>query len=162
MERTIREIRGEAKPVEEAKPEIHLGLPAFIPEDYMPDVHRRLVTYKRLSMASKDEDIEKIREEIVDCYGHVPPQVENLLDVIGIRNLLAVVKGKKMVYDGKNMFIDFSRESPVNPSRIIELSRRKVAGIKLTPDFKLRVFMPDLGASDITRQAKELLNLLVN
>jgi transcription-repair coupling factor (superfamily II helicase) len=162
MERTIREIRGEARPVEEAKPEIHLGLPAFIPEDYMPDVHRRLVTYKRLSMASGDEDIEKIREEIVDCYGHVPPQVENLLDVIGIRNLLAVVKGKKMVYDGKNMFIDFSRESPVNPSRIIELSRRKVAGIKLTPDFKLSVFMPDLGASDITRQAKELLNLLVN
>ena len=162
MERTIREIRGEARPAEEAKPEIHLGLPAFIPEDYMPDVHRRLVIYKRLSMASRDEDIERIREEIVDCYGYVPPQVENLFDVIGIRNLLAVVKGKKMVYDRKNMLIDFSRESPVNPSRIIELSRRKVAGIKLTPDFKLSVFMPDLGASDITRQAKELLKLLVN
>ncbi len=162
MERTIREIRGEPRPVEEAKPEIHLGLPAFIPEDYMPDVHRRLVTYKRLSMASTDEDIEKVREEIVDCYGYVPPQVENLFDVIGIRNLLAVVKGKKMVYDGKNMLIDFSRESPVNASRIIELSRRKAAGMKLTPDFKLSVFMPDLRAGDITRQAKELLMLLVN
>jgi transcription-repair coupling factor (superfamily II helicase) len=162
MERTIREIRGEPRPVEEAKPEIHLGLPAFIPEDYMPDVHRRLVTYKRLSMASTDEDIEKVREEIVDCYGYVPPQVENLFDVIGIRNLLAVVKGKKMVYDGRNMLIDFSRESPVSPSRIIELSRRKAAEMKLTPDFKLSVFMPDLRAGDITRQAKELLMLLVN
>jgi len=162
MERTIREIRGEARPVEEAKPEIHLGLPAFIPEDYMPDVHRRLVTYKRLSMASTDEDTEKIREEIVDCYGFVPPELENLFEVIGIRNLLAVVKGKKMVYDGGNMLIDFSRESPVNPSRIIELARKKMAGIKLTPDFKLSVFMPDLRASDITRQAKELLKLLVN
>ena len=162
MERTIREIRGEERPVEEAKPEIHLGLPAFIPEDYMPDVHRRLITYKRLSMASTDEDIEKIREEIVDCYGYVPPQVENLFDAIGIRNLLAVAKGKKMVYDGENMLIDFTRESPVNPSRIIELSRSKLAGIKLTPDFRLSVFMPDLGAKDITRQAKELLMLLVN
>jgi hypothetical protein len=67
-----------------------------------------------------------------------------------------------MVYDGRNMLIDFSRESPVSPSRIIELSRRKAAGMKLTPDFKLSVFMPDLRASDITRQAKELLMLLVN
>ena len=63
-------------------------------------------------------------------------ELENLFEVIGIRNLLAVVKGKKMVYDGKNMLIDFSRESPVNPSRIVELSRKKMAGIKLTPDFK--------------------------
>jgi len=72
-----------------------LGLPAFIPEDYMPDVHRRLVTYKRLSLASTDEDIEKIREEIVDCYGFVPPELENLFEAIGIRNLLAVVKGRR-------------------------------------------------------------------
>ena len=121
MERTIREIKGEARPIEEAKPEIHLGLPAFIPEDYMPDVHRRLITYKRLSMASTDEEIEKIREEIVDCHGFVPPEVENLLEVISIRNLLAVVKGKKMVYDGTKHADRFSRESPVNPSRIIEL-----------------------------------------
>ena len=162
MERTIREIRGEARPIEEAKPEIHLGLPAFIPEDYMPDVHRRLITYKRLSMAATDEEIEKIREEIVDCYGYVPPQVINLLDVISIRNLLAVVKGKKMVYDGQNMLVDFSRESPVNPSRIIELSRSKLAGIKLTPDFKISISMPDLSVSDITKQARELLKLLVN
>ncbi|MGZ3594661.1 MAG: transcription-repair coupling factor [Syntrophales bacterium] len=162
MERTIREIKGEEKPVEDAKPEIHLGLPAFIPEDYMPDVHRRLVTYKRLSMASCDEDVENIRDEIVDCYGFVPPVLENLFAVIGIRNLLAVVKGKKMVYDGENMLIDFSRESPVNPSRIVELAGKKMKGIKLTPDFKLSVFMPGLRASNITRQAKELLKLLVN
>ncbi|MGO9214252.1 MAG: transcription-repair coupling factor [Syntrophales bacterium] len=162
MERTIREIKGEEKPVEDAKPEIHLGLPAFIPEDYMPDVHRRLVTYKRLSMASSDEDVEKIREEIVDCYGFVPSQLENLFQVIGIRNLLTVVKGKKMVYDGKNMLIDFSRESPVNPSRIVELARKKMEGIRLTRDFKLSVLMPGLRAGDVTRQAKELLRLLIN
>jgi transcription-repair coupling factor (superfamily II helicase) len=162
MERTIGEIKGEERPVEEAKPEIHLGLPAFIPEDYMPDVHRRLVTYKRLSLASTDEDIEKIREEIVDCYGLVPPELENLFEAIGIRNLLAVVKGKKMVYDGKNMQIEFTRESPVNPARIVELARKKMEGMKLTPDLKLSVFMPDLRASDITRQTRELLKLLVN
>jgi transcription-repair coupling factor (superfamily II helicase) len=162
MERTIREIRGEKMPEDEAKPEIHLGLPAFIPEDYMPDVHRRLVTYKRLSIAATDEELSKIREEIIDCYGFVPSEMENLFEVISIRNLLKMIRGKKMGYDGKNLFIDFHQNSPVNPSTIVELSRKKVKGVKLTPDFKLTIFMPDLRENEITRQAKELLQKLSN
>ena len=162
MERTIREIKGEKMPEEEAKPEINLGLPAYIPEDYMPDKHRRLVTYKRLSMADTDEDLSKIREEIIDCYGFVPSEVENLFEVISIRNMLKVIRGKKMGYDGKNILIDFHRDSPVNPSKIIELSRKKVKGVRLTPDFKLTVFMPDLQAHEIKIHAKELLQKLSN
>jgi transcription-repair coupling factor (superfamily II helicase) len=162
MERTIREIKGEKVPEDEAKPEIHLGLPAFIPEDYMPDVHRRLVTYKRLSIASTDEDLSQIREEIMDCYGFIPSEVENLFEVISVRNMLKVIRGKKMGYDGQYLFIDFHRDSPVNPSKIVELSRKKVKGVKLTPDFKLSCFMPDLRTNEITRQSKELIQKLIN
>ena len=162
MERTVREIKGEKMPEEEAKPEIHLGLPAFIPEDYMPDVHRRLVTYKRLSIAATDEDLSQIREEIMDCYGFVPSEVENLFEVISIRNMLKVIRGKKMGYDGQYLFIDFHRDSPVNPSKIVELSRKKAKGVKLTPDFKLSYFMPDLRTNEITRQSKELIQKLIN
>ncbi|HYA15301.1 MAG TPA: transcription-repair coupling factor [Syntrophales bacterium] len=162
MERTIREIKGEKMPEDEAKPEIHLGLPAFIPEDYMPDVHRRLVTYKRLSMASTDEDLSRIREEIMDCYGFVPFEVENLLEVISIRNMLKVIRGKKMGYDGQSLFIDFHRDSPVNPSKIVELSRKKARGVKLTPDLKLIYFMPDLRTNEIIRQSRELIQKLIN
>ncbi len=162
MERTIREIKGEKIPEDEAKPEIHLGLPAFIPEDYMSDVHRRLVTYKRLSIAATDEELSKIREEIIDCYGFVPSEVENLFEVISIRNLLKVIRGKKMGYDGQYLFIDFHRDSPVNPSKIVDLSRKKAKGVKLTPDFKLTYFMPDLSTNEITRQSRELIQKLIN
>ena len=160
MERTIREIKGEKMPEKEAKPELNLGLPAFIPEDYMPDVQRRLVTYKRLSIAVTDEDMINIKEEIIDCYGFIPPEVENLFELIHIRNLLAAIRGKKMRYDGKNMCIDFHPDSPVNPSKIVELTRKKGKGVTLSPDFKLTVFMPDLRAREITGQAKELLQRL--
>lgn len=162
MEKTIREIKGEKIPEDEVKPEIHLGLPAYIPEDYMPDKHRRLVTYKRLSTASTDEDLSKIREEIIDCYGFIPSEVENLFESISIRNLLKVIRGKKMGYNGENMLIEFHRDSPVNPSKIIELFRKKAKGVKLTPDFKLTVSMPALCAHEITVQAKELLQKLMN
>jgi transcription-repair coupling factor (superfamily II helicase) len=160
MEKTIRELKGEKMPEKEVKPEIHLGLPAFIPEGYIPDVHRRLVTYKRLSMAGTDEDLIKIKEELIDCYGSIPLEVENLFDVIYVRNLLATIRGKKMRYDGEKMYIDFHPESPMNPSKIVELTRRK--GVALSPDFKLTVFMPDLRAREITEQAMTLLRSLIN
>ncbi|MBN2438308.1 MAG: transcription-repair coupling factor [Deltaproteobacteria bacterium] len=157
MEKAIREIKGEPAPEEEIRPEIHLGVPAFIPEAYMADEHRRLVTYKRISLAATDEDLDGIREELLDCYGPVPPEVGNLLAVIAIRNLLQGLKGRKMGYDGRAMSVFLQEKSPVDPVRIIEMYRRKIRGVQLTPDFKLTVPMPGLEGLEILARARELL-----
>ncbi|HLE17313.1 MAG TPA: hypothetical protein VI728_03405, partial [Syntrophales bacterium] len=86
--------------------------------------------------------------------------VENLLDVLGIKNLLYRLRGKKMGYDKKNMVITFHRESNVNPAMIVKLSREKWPGIRLTPDFQLYVPMPALKKEEVLREAKELLRAL--
>ena len=160
MEKAIREIKGEPAPEEEVRPEIHLGIPAFIPEAYMVDEHRRLVTYKRVSLSATDEDLDGIRDELLDCYGLVPPEVENLLAVIGIRNLLKGLKGRKMGYDGRAMSVFLQEKSPVDPVRIIEMYRRKIRGVQLTPDFKLTIPMPGLEGPEILTRARELLREL--
>jgi len=161
MEKTIRELKGETIE-EEIKPEINLGLPAFIPEDYMSDVVRRLVTYKRLSLAANDEELSEIKEELIDSFGFIPPELTNLLEVISLRNILKHLKSRKMEYDGKAMFILFQETSPIEATKIIELSRKKMKGIRLTPDFKLSVPMPFLHREEIIRHAKGLLQALMN
>jgi transcription-repair coupling factor (superfamily II helicase) len=161
MEKAIREIKGEPAPEEEVRPEIHLGIPAFIPEAYMADEHRRLVTYKRVSLSESDGDLDAIRNELLDCYGPIPREVENLLAVIGIRNLLKGLKGRKMGYDGKAMSVFLQEKSPVNPVRIIEMYRGKIRGVHLTPDFKLTVPMPGLEGPEILTRARELLRELM-
>ncbi|MBU2227748.1 MAG: transcription-repair coupling factor [Proteobacteria bacterium] len=160
MEKAIRELKGEPAPEEEVKPEIHLGIPAFIPESYMADEHRRLVTYKRVSLAASDEELAGIRAELMDCYGLVPPEVDNLLAVIGIRNLLKTLKGKRMGYDGKVMSVFLRENSPIDPARIVELYRRKVKGVQLTPDLKLTIPTPGLKGEEILGRARELLQSL--
>jgi len=160
MDKAIREIKGEPAPEEEVRPEIHLGIPAFIPESYMADEHRRLVTYKRVSLASTDEELDGIRDELLDCYGLVPLEVENLLAVIGIRNLLKSLKGRKMGYDGKAMSVFLQEKSPVDPVRIMEMYRRKVRGVQLSPDLKLTIPMPGLEGSAVLARARELLQEL--
>jgi transcription-repair coupling factor (superfamily II helicase) len=160
MEKTIREIKGEKVVEEEALPEIQLGISAFIPEEYVQDVHQRLVLYKRISLAGDTEDLDRIGDELKDCYGPLPENVENLLGVINIRNLLKPVKGKKMGYDGKYLYIYFRNTSPIDPAKIIALYRKKTRELRFTPDYKLFVPVPGLAGTEILKQALALLKML--
>jgi transcription-repair coupling factor (superfamily II helicase) len=160
MEKTVREIKGEKIEEEELMPEIQLGISAFIPEEYVQDVHQRLVLYKRISMAENDEQLDQIKSELQDCYGNLPPFAENLLRVISIRNGLKPLKGKKMGYDGKYMYIFFRNNSPVDPLKIIALYRKKIKELRFTPDYKLFVPAPKLSETEILAQADLLLKML--
>jgi transcription-repair coupling factor (superfamily II helicase) len=160
MEKTIRELKGEPMPEEEVRPEINLGLPAFIPADYMPDERQRLVSYKRISLAAADEDIAALRGELTDLYGYVPAEVDNLFEVIRIKNLLKPLKGKKISYDGQNLMVAFHEKSPVDPAKLIELARKKIRGMRLTPDYRLFLPMPGLSGDEVVGQAKKLLQTL--
>jgi transcription-repair coupling factor (superfamily II helicase) len=160
MEKTIRELKGEPMPEDELRPEINLGLAAFIPAEYMPDEHQRLVTYKRMSVAASEQELSEIRNELIDLYGFVPPEAEHLFEIIRIKHLLKAIKGKKMGYDGKNLFIFFHEKSPVDPAKLIELSRNKLKGMRLTPDYKLYLSAPNLTGEAIIRAARGLLSAL--
>ena len=160
MERAVRELRGEKMPEAEIKPEIHLGLAAFIPDSYVPDTHRRLVTYKKLSMAPADEDLLETREEMLDCYGPLPPEVQNLIEVISLRNLMKGLMAEKMEYDGRNMILVIHKSSPIDPLKLIELSRKKWKGMRFTPDHRLFIPMPDLHEGQVIEAAKGLLEEL--
>jgi transcription-repair coupling factor (superfamily II helicase) len=62
-----------------------------------------------------------------------------------------------MGYDGKNLLIFFHEKSPVDPAKLIELSRKKFKGMRLTPDYKLYLPLPNLAGDAIIREAKGLL-----
>ena len=150
LESTIRELKGGASAVEEeVRPEIHLGIPAYIPEAFMPDMNRRLTLYKRISLAATDEDLSAIRGEIEDTCGFVALPTENLLQVIGLRNLLKPIRVKKLDYDGQTIVIAFHPGSPLDPVRIIQMTQKKHRRARFTPDLKLHLPAPGLASDAI-------------
>jgi len=157
MEKTIRELKGEPMPEEDIRPEINLGLTAFIPAEYMADEHQRLITYKRISTAASDEELSEIKDELTDLYGFIPPEAERLFEVIRVKYLLKSLKGKKMGYDGKHLSIFFHEKSPVDPAKLLGLSRKKFKGMRLTPDYKLYLPLPNLAGDDILSEVRGLL-----
>jgi len=160
MERAVRELRGEKAPEAEIKPEIHLGIAAFVPDNYVPDPHRRLVTYKKLSMAASDEELAEMRDEMQDCYGPLPREVESLVGVISLRNLMKGLMAEKMEYDGHHMILAIHRSSPIDPLRLVALAKKKWKGMRFTPDHRLYVPMPDLPEGQVIEAAKGLLGEL--
>ncbi len=78
---------GEIEPETELDPgvEVDLGEAALLPDDYIPDVHLRLVFYKRITNAESAADLEALSEEIVDRFGALPDSARRLLAVAGIK-----------------------------------------------------------------------------
>ncbi len=84
LEETIEELRGKAIRAD-VDPEIRLPIPARLPEAYVASVNQRLVLYKRLSSCRDDAEVDGIRDELLDRFGALPVEAQNLLEVIRLK-----------------------------------------------------------------------------
>ncbi|HSW19621.1 MAG TPA: transcription-repair coupling factor [Ramlibacter sp.] len=118
--------------------EINLHAPALLPDDYCGDVHLRLSFYKKLATAKTPEQIDNLLEEIVDRFGKLPPQAQNLVDVHRLRVLARPYGVVKVDAAPGVIHITFKANPPVDPMRIIELVQKN-RHIKLAGNEKLRI-----------------------
>jgi transcription-repair coupling factor (superfamily II helicase) len=156
LEEAVSSLKGEER-VERVEPEIKLRIPAFIPEDYVPDPNQRLVIYKKLTQAVSAEEITEIREELADRFGKLPMAVSYLLEVMRLRIRLKLLLIKEVEFDGRRVVISFHRSTPVSPDRIIELIRLEPKKYQFTPDYR---FILELNDTSFDGILTEVINLL--
>lgn len=122
---------------DEAACEVDLGVTALLPEAYVPDIHSRLVLYKRISSAENDEELQELQVELIDRFGLLPPETEQLFRVtrlrlkaqpMGIRKLEAGESGGRLL---------FTTKPNIDPAKIINLIQTEPAIYKLTGTEKL-------------------------
>lgn len=136
IEKAVKELRGE-EVVEEITPEIHLRVPAFIPETYIEDPSERLAFYRRLSLCRSDEEVEEIGEELKDRFGKIPEEVLSLLEVIKIKILLMKLAIKKLEETPEELILTFHESTRVSPQKVLEWIHRGGGRCRITPDSKL-------------------------
>jgi transcription-repair coupling factor (superfamily II helicase) len=118
--------------------EINLHAPALLPDDYCGDVHLRLSFYKKLATAKNVDQIDNLLEEIVDRFGKLPPQAQNLIDVHRLRVLARPYGVSKVDAAPGVIHITFRAGAPIDLARIIELVQKN-KHIKLAGNEKLRI-----------------------
>lgn len=140
MEKAVRELKGEALEPE-VEPEIRLGVPAYFPQDYIPDANQRLLFYKRLASLDDLAELEGLKEEIKDRYGPFSPEVESLFLVMYLRRVLKNYLVEQISYHDGRLSLLFNPQSPVNVVRLLESLGTDKDRYRLSPQGRLS-FIP--------------------
>jgi len=138
IEKAVKEIRGE-KIYPEVDPEIRLKIPAYIPEEYMPDIHQRLKIYNKLSRGLEEREIKDLKDELRDRFGPLPEVVENLLLISSIKPILQKYLVTSLDFNGKEIIFTFHSEAETSLEKILVLIKDQKNNAKFTPDHKLIV-----------------------
>lgn len=125
LERAVKAIqKGEEPSLEQplgAGIDINLRVPALIPEDYLPDVHNRLILYKRIASAANEDELKELQVEMIDRFGLLPEPVKSLVrqtllkitaEQLGITKIDAGPQGGR---------IEFAANTQVDPLVLIKL-----------------------------------------
>jgi transcription-repair coupling factor (superfamily II helicase) len=156
---TIEELRGGAKPIS-VDPEIRIPVAARLPDRYVVDVSQRLVLYKRLAGAPSQDEADSIRDEIVDRYGPLPPEAENLLRVIRLKIAARDLGIVSVALERGELVLAAAETTPVDPRRLVALLRDARAGIRITPDQRVLAAAGGLSGSALFDRAHEVIERL--
>ena len=122
---------------EEWTPQISLGTPVLIPDEYVADLTVRLGLYRRLAHLVDAGEIDAFAAELIDRFGPLPDSVENLLKVIAIKQLCRRAGVEKVEAGPKGALVTFRDNRFANPEGLIAFIQREVGTVKLRPDHKI-------------------------
>ncbi len=143
LEEAVAEARGlDGGDAAEAEwsPQIGIGTPVLIPETYVSDLNVRMELYRRLSRLHDANEIEAFAAELIDRFGSLPGEVENLLDIVTVKQLSKRAGVEKVDAGPKGAVISFRNNEFANPAGLVQFIADQVGTAKLRPDHKL-VFM---------------------
>ncbi len=139
--------------------EINLHSPALLPDTYCGDVHERLVIYKRLANCETDEALEQLKEELVDRFGPMPEPTATLVNSHELRIIGKPLDLIKIDASAASITIQFGRDTPIHPHRVIQLVQQK-RHFKLAGQDKLRIEKPLVNLRDRVLEIRAVLREL--
>jgi transcription-repair coupling factor (superfamily II helicase) len=141
MEEASCELRGESRgPVVE--PEIEVGVEAFLPAEYIPDIGERLLMYKRLANADSREALDALAEEVTDRFGLRPEPVDNFLRLMSLRPALKRLAIESLKANEGTVALRFHPESPVDRARLVAYATETPSRFAVRPGGVFTVSLP--------------------
>ena len=147
LDRAVRALReGRTPALDEPLhrgPEIELQVASLIPDSYIPDVHTRLVLYKRIAGASSAGELDELQVEMIDRFGLLPDVVKNLFRIAAFKLQAEPMGIRKIELGMQEGRVRFSDSPDISPDRLIELVQSSPgryrfegnSGLRLSGDF---------------------------
>jgi transcription-repair coupling factor (superfamily II helicase) len=141
--------------------DINLHIPALLPEDYIPDVHLRLILYKRIASTESREQLEDLQVELIDRFGLLPQAAKNLMRIAAIKQDAKALGIDKIDASETGGYIRFGAQSLVDPVALVQLVSEDGETYRMQSAHRLQ-FRQDLSDHSLRfKFVEELLTLLV-
>jgi len=121
--------------------EIDLHVPALIPEDFLPDVHMRLIMYKRIASVKSTTELNELKEEMIDRFGLLPEPVRNLFEISKLKQKARPLGIRKIDIGLNGGRVFFEEKASIDPNGIIQLIQSNPARYRLDGQDKFRINM---------------------
>ncbi len=164
LERAVRAIK-EGRQPELDRPldhgtEIDLHLPALLPEDYLPDVHVRLIQYKRIASAERREVLRELKVEMIDRFGLLPEAAKNLFEITELKLEVAPLGIRKIEAGPEGGRIHFEEQPAIDPARLIQLIQERPQEYRLDGSERLRFFADLSDTATRVQRVREIVGRL--
>ncbi len=119
--------------------EINLHVPALLPENYIPDVHMRLMLYKRIAGTATREGLADLQVELIDRFGLLPDATKVLFKVMELKMRADAIGIRKVEAGPKGARVEFAPTPNVDPGTIISLLQSAPRRYRLDGPTRLRI-----------------------
>jgi transcription-repair coupling factor (superfamily II helicase) len=155
--------QGTDMPLEKATAtEVELKIPSYIPEHYSPDIHTRLILYKRIANAENQAELDALQVEMIDRFGLLPAQAKNLFAITELKLQATSLGIHKIEANAETCVLSFYDHTCINPERILALIKECPADYKLAGPNRLRhLFREPVAAAKLAEAVRGLLEKLV-
>ncbi len=144
LEEAVAEVRGDEEVHDTGwSPQISVGTPVMIPDDYVPDLHLRLGLYRRLGEITDLKEIDAFGAELIDRFGPLPLEVQHLLKIVYIKSLCRTANVEKLEAGPKGIVVQFRNKEFPNPAALVGYIGKQGTMAKIRPDHSL-VLIRDL------------------
>ena len=161
LDEVINQMRG-IETIEEKEVQIDLSVSSYIPEDYIENSSQKIEIYQDIALCKTEEDIQNVTDEIIDRYGPIPKEVENLLEIARIKNLLKNANILKLTQkkDGIVFLYDIDQFDMSLVEKMVKIYNRR---IRFSPGKEPYITLLLEGKNDKEKlkEIKEFLNLQI-
>jgi transcription-repair coupling factor (superfamily II helicase) len=119
-------------------PEVDLHVASLLPDSYLPDVHLRLVLYKRIAAAANAEELRELQVEMIDRFGLLPEPAKNLFRIAGYKQAARALGLRKIDIGPGGGSVTFERDTRVEPANLIRYVQQNSRTHRLEGGTKLR------------------------
>lgn len=158
LDEVVKEMQG-IEIEAETEIQIDLNVTSYIPDEYIQDANQKIEIYQNIALCKNEQDIQNIIDEIIDRFGNMPPELENLIEISRIKNLAKLFKINKIA--SKKTAVVFTFEANKMEIEIVEIVKKYGNKIKFSSGIKPMITL-EIGSNNERQILNDVTDFLEN